>query len=375
MRGIYIHIPFCKRKCYYCDFISFSNRCDSIVSYIEAVKKEIINTLKNDEEIDTIYIGGGTPSFIDSTYIKELLDTIYSKVGRDESREVTIEINPGTITEQKLLDYKRSGINRISIGLQTHNDILLKKIGRIHTYTEFLKAYNMVEKAGFKNINVDLMLGLPTQTMKDLEQTIENVSNLNPNHISVYSLILEEGTKLEELVNKSKLQLPSEECEREMYWYVKNKLEKLGYTHYEISNFAKKGYESKHNSNCWKQHEYYGFGIAAHSYIDSVRYSNTESLEKYIQNINDNRFKNNIIINEEQNEEDKMKEYMMLNLRTIEGVSITNFKAKFSNNPLYIFRKEIEKLTNLSLLEVDCDNIRLTNKGLDFANEVWQEFI
>lgn len=375
MRGIYIHIPFCKRKCYYCDFISFSNRCDSIVNYIEAVKKEIINTLKNDEEIDTIYIGGGTPSFIDSTYIKELLDTIYSKVGRDESREVTIEINPGTITEQKLLDYKRSGINRISIGLQTHNDILLKKIGRIHTYTEFLKAYNMVEKAGFKNINVDLMLGLPTQTMKDLEQTIENVSNLNPNHISVYSLILEEGTKLEELINKSKLQLPSEECEREMYWYVKNKLEELGYTHYEISNFAKKGYESKHNSNCWKQHEYYGFGIAAHSYIDSVRYSNTEYLEKYIQNINDNKFKNNITINEEQNEEDKMKEYMMLNLRTLEGVSITNFKAKFLNNPLYIFREEIEKLTNLSLLEVDCDNIRLTNKGLDFANEVWQEFI
>lgn len=375
MRGIYIHIPFCKRKCYYCDFISFSNKCDSIGNYIEAVKEEIINTLKNDEEIDTIYIGGGTPSFIDSTYIKELLDTIYSKVGRDESREVTIEINPGTITEQKLLDYKRSGINRISIGLQTHNDILLKKIGRIHTYTEFLKAYNMVEKAEFKNINVDLMLGLPTQTIEDLEQTIENVSKLNPNHISVYSLILEEGTKLKELIDKSKLQLPNEEYEREMYWYVKSKLEELGYTHYEISNFAKKGYESKHNSNCWKQHEYYGFGIAAHSYIDNTRYSNTEVLEKYIQNINDNKFKNNITINEEQSEEDKMKEYMMLNLRTLEGASIQSFKAKFSNNPLYIFRKEIEKLTNLSLLEVDCDNIRLTNKGLDFANEVWEEFI
>lgn len=375
MRGIYIHIPFCKRKCYYCDFISFSNKCDSIGNYIEAVKKEIINTLKNDEEIDTIYIGGGTPSFIDSTYIKELLDTIYSKVGRDESREVTIEINPGTITEQKLLDYKRNGINRISIGLQTHNDILLKKIGRIHTYAEFLKAYDMVEKAGFKNINVDLMLGLPTQTIKDLEQTIENVSKLNPNHISVYSLILEEGTKLKELIDKSKLQLPNEEYEREMYWYVKSKLEELGYTHYEISNFAKKGYESKHNSNCWKQHEYYGFGIAAHSYIDNTRYSNTEVLEKYIQNINDNKFKNNITINEEQSEEDKMKEYMMLNLRTLEGPSIQSFKAKFSNNPLYIFRKEIEKLTNLSLLEVDCDNIRLTNKGLDFANEVWKEFI
>ena len=375
--GVYVHIPFCVRKCYYCDFISYSNKFEMQEEYVKKLIEEIEDNkdlLKNNE-ITTIYIGGGTPSSLKPELIKNVLDKIceVANIKNKEKVEITIEVNPGTVTKNNLQLYKNCGINRLSIGLQSTNDKLLNEIGRIHNYEQFLNTYDWVVEAGFSNINVDLMLGLPNQTISDLKESLEKIINLNPipNHISVYSLIIEEGTEIENKISKGELKLPKEADERNQYKYTKNYLELNGYKHYEISNFAKPGYESKHNMNCWEQKQYVGFGIAAHSYINGCRYSNTCDLEEYL----NKESKDVKIIHEEQTLEDMKKEYMLLGLRKIEGVSITKFKEKFGENPIYLFRNELQKLVEEGLIEIDLDNIKLTNKGLDFANLVWEEFV
>ena len=374
--GIYIHIPFCKRKCHYCDFISFSGKQKLIEKYINSLKQEIIKCKIDKEEylVETIYFGGGTPSFIESKYIIDILEAIRNKFKVLKDAEITIEVNPGTVDEQKLQDYYNAGINRISFGLQSTNSQLLKLVGRIHSYSSFLEAYNLAKNIGFKNINVDLIIGLPVQTLKDVEQDLERIIKLEPEHISVYSLIVEEGTKIEQKIKDKELYLPSEELERKMYWKVKEKLEKNGYIHYEISNFAKKGLESKHNLSCWNQEEYIGFGLAAHSYINNTRYSNTENLEDYIVGADDPA-RPQKTTHEIQTKEDKMKEYMLLALRKIDGVKISEFKNKFVDNPIYLYRESLSKLVLQDLIEIDIDNIKLTKKGIDLANLVWEEFV
>ena len=383
--GVYIHIPFCKQKCLYCDFVSFAQMEDLQEKYIQALKDEIKNwkAQKMDYIIKTIYIGGGTPSYIDSKYISEILKLINDKQYNinqyeSESMPITIEVNPGTVTKQNLEDYKKAGVNRLSIGLQSTKNSLLKEIGRIHNYEEFLEIYGLAREVGFSNINVDLMIGLPNQTIKDIKKTLEDITNLkpvNPEHISVYSLIIEENTPLQRLIETSELELPDEEAERQMYWYVKDFLELKGYKHYEISNFAKQGFEAKHNIDCWEQNEYIGFGVAAHSYMDNKRFCNISELNKYIENCNKYAFKDNVIIEEIQSEMDKMKEYMILGLRKIDGVSIQAFENKFNKNPIIIFRTKLQKLHNKGLILIDGNMIRLSNKGLDLANLVWREFI
>ena len=377
--GIYIHIPFCKQKCYYCDFVSYANKEEKIQEYIKCLQEEIgieSEKYKNEEyEITTIYIGGGTPSFIDASYIERIINTIKQNYKLYENPEITIEVNPGTINEEKIKKYKDIGINRISIGLQTTKDNLLKQIGRIHTYEEFLNCYKIVKKIGIDNINVDLMLGLPNQTLGDLKESLIEVINLKPNHISLYSLILEENTILEKMVSQNMAKLPEEDLEREMYWTTKDILEENGYIHYEISNFSKKGYESKHNLNCWNQKEYLGFGVAAHSYVKNKRYCNTNNIEEYIKNVQNGKILNNRTICEIQNKIEEQKEYMLLGLRKIQGIDIQEFKNKFIDNPIYIFHKELEKLVKEELVEIDLNQIKLTSKGLDFANLVWEEFV
>lgn len=382
--GIYIHIPFCKQKCYYCDFVSFSNKEEYIEKYVETLKREIDSYDLSNYNITTIYIGGGTPSRIPSEKIQEILEKIRQKILKNQTKweniEITIELNPGTVDEEKIKKYKKIGINRLSIGLQSTNNKLLKEIGRIHTFEDFKDTYNTVKKVGFENINVDLMIGLPNQTISDVKDSLNEIIKLNPTHVSVYSLIVEENTKMEKLINNKELQLPDEELERQMYWYVKNTLELNGYNHYEISNFAKKGKESKHNLNCWEQKEYIGLGLAAYSYLNGVRYGNTSDIEKYI-NVQDFLNRSELeesgirIVDEVQSLEDKRKEYMLLGLRKIDGVSIQKFKEKFVENPIFLFRKELEKLVNEELIAIDGDCIRLTNKGLDLANIVWEEFV
>ena len=370
--GIYVHIPFCKRKCAYCDFISFSGKARLIEKYVEALKREIneYKISKEDYVVKTIYFGGGTPSFIESKYTVEILEAIKEKFNISKNAEITIEINPGTVTEEKLKDYYEVGINRISFGLQSTNSQLLKLVGRIHSYSSFLEGYNLAKKIGFKNINVDLMIGLPVQTLKDVQKDVSRIIELDPEHISVYSLIVEEGTRIEEKIKNKELYLPSEKLERKMYWEVKKKLEEAGYIHYEISNFAKTGYESKHNLSCWNQEEYLGFGLAAHSYFNNVRYSNTDDFEEYF-----DWPENSKIIHERQTDEDRQKEFMLLGLRKIEGVAISDFKNKFIENPIYLYRKTLNKLVTQGLIEVDIDSIKLTNRGIDLANLVWEEFV
>ena len=388
--GIYVHIPFCIKKCDYCDFISYSNCFDMQERYVEKLLEEIEENkdlLKNNF-ISTIYIGGGTPSAIKPELIKEILDKIYLAAEIEEKNEVeiTIEVNPGTTTKNNLQMYRNCGINRLSIGLQSTDDAILKEIGRIHNYEQFLDTYKWAGEAGFENINVDLMLGLPGQDIEILKNSLENVVNLKPTpkHISVYSLIVEEKTKIEQRIDSGELSLPDDEEERRQYHYMKNFLELNGYKHYEISNFAKPGFESKHNMNCWEQKQYVGFGIAAHSYVDCVRYSNTTDLKEYL-NVNDNESGDNLkekgkfntikTIEETQNKLDMEKEFMMLGLRKLDGVSISKFEQKFGENPIYLFRNELQKLVEEDLLEVDLDDIKLTSKGLDLANLVWEEFV
>lgn len=383
--GLYIHIPFCKQKCSYCDFCSYANKESFIKRYIQCVLKEIIE-VGNNNKIDfengkddlflvkTIYIGGGTPSLIDSKYIVQIIEDIKLNFEIDEKAEITIEVNPGTVTLEKLEDYKRAGINRLSIGLQSTHEHLLKEIGRIHTYLDFLDTFRFAREAGFENINVDLMIGIPNQTLEEVKDSIEEIVSMEPEHISVYSLILEEGTPLFKKVEEG-LELPDEELERKMYWAVKQTLEQNNYIHYEISNFAKKGYESKHNLDCWNQKEYIGFGIAAHSYTNGIRYSNIENIEQYIKNYDEDKTEENLVFHEKQDMEAMQKEYMLLGLRKIDGVSIQEFKIKFVANPVFLYHSELEKLVNEELLEIDGDMIKLTNKGLDLANIVWEEFI
>lgn len=373
--GIYVHIPFCKQKCYYCDFVSYANKETEMKRYFEALQKEIEVEKEEIDRVTTIYIGGGTPSMVDKEEIQKIVTTIKQNYRVEKEAEITIEVNPGTVDEEKLKSYKEVGINRLSIGLQSTKNELLKKIGRIHTYEEFLACYQLARKVGFKNINIDLMLGLPNQTLKDVEESIEKVIKLNPEHISIYSLIIEENTLIEKMLEEKILTLPKEEIERRMYWQVKRRLERTGYIHYEISNFAKQGYESKHNTNCWKQKEYLGFGVSAHSYRNKERYCNTSAITEYCKNSEEGKMKNNRTICEIQTEEERRKEYMLLGLRMLQGIDVQEFKHQFIQNPLYLFHQELEKLVKEELIEVELNQIKLTNKGLDFANLVWEEFV
>ena len=261
MKSAYIHIPFCKQKCLYCDFNSYANYEKWIPSYIDALKKEIQR--ESIDELYTTYIGGGTPSFIDEKYMKEVLSLL------PPSLETTIEMNPGTVTKKKLLAYQHAGVNRISMGLQVADDKILKIIGRIHTVEDFEEAYRIVREVGFQNVNVDLMFGLPLQTLDNFKQSVEYVIGLKPEHISSYSLILHHDIFQN---------LPSEEEERAMYHYLVKRLKQAGYQHYEISNFALPGYESKHNLAYWEQKEYYGFGAGASSFLEDKRYTNIRIL-------------------------------------------------------------------------------------------------
>ena len=375
--GIYIHIPFCKRKCFYCDFCSFE--CDKNIhnDYTKALINEIrafsLDDNNNNIVIKTLYFGGGTPSFIDENYIEQIVMELKSKYKFSDDIEATIEVNPGTASFEKLKKYRELGFNRISIGLQSTDNNLLKIIGRIHTYEEFEETYKTAREVGFKNINVDLMIGLPTQSIEDVEKSLEKIIMKNPEHISVYSLILEEGTKLHELVESRKLELPDEDTERKMYWLVKNKLEENKYIHYEISNFARKGFESKHNTDCWKQKEYIAFGLAAHSYVNGVRYSNITDLNKYIY---DNLNKvNNKEIEELQDKDIQMNEYVILGLRMIKGFSIKEFESNFKVDFYDRYKEILDKLLGLDLIHIKDDQIALTDKGIDFANIVWEEFV
>lgn len=358
MISLYIHIPFCKSKCKYCDFLSFP-RSEYINAYKEALLKEI-NAFDCSDTVKSIFIGGGTPSLIDSSIMAEIMDSL-GKFNILENAEITIEANPGTLTDNKLKTYRENGINRISMGLQAWQNNLLKTLGRIHTREEFIENYYITSKY-FDNINIDLMFSLPDQTFEIWIETLENVTSLKPKHISAYSLIVEEGTPFYNM----DLNLPDEETDRKMYHSAIKYLNDKGYKQYEISNFALPGYNSIHNTVYWQRGNYKGFGLGSASLINNTRYKNTESIEDYI---------NGITVTEREilTKDDAMAEYMFLGLRMTEGVSISRFKKEFGLSLTDKYKYVINKYSDYII--INKDKLSLTTEGFDISNMIFADML
>ncbi len=367
--SLYIHVPFCASKCLYCDFLSFSDKN----AYFEDYKKAVINEIKSftnkqKYKVNTIFIGGGTPSLMSENFICDILECIYNNFHITNNAEITIETNPVTVDKKKANCFKKAGINRVSIGLQAWQNNILKIIGRIHTRDQFLECFNIMRNAGFDNINIDIMFSLPKQSENDWEETVENILVLEPEHVSAYSLIIEEKTPFYKLYEENKLDVVSDDIDRNMYEFVKKKLKENGYIHYEISNFAKNGFECRHNIVYWKRKEYAGFGLGAHSFINGKRYSNTINIDEYI------KF-NYIAETEKIGLRDSYAEFMFLGLRMIEGIERKSFKNEFGIDIDNVYKNEIEKNIKNGLLTDKNGVIKLTNKGIDLSNVVFAEFL
>lgn len=371
--SIYIHIPFCESRCHYCDFCSSLLAESNVEKYFKYLRKEIKlqEDFLRDKIIDTVFIGGGTPSSVDPKFIKEIMEDLSAFEFSKES-EVTIESNPNSLRREKAQVYFSSGINRISIGAQSFNEEILKRIGRIHKKDDIYRAIENARSAGFENINLDLMLALPGQKFSDIEESIDEVEKLNLPHISYYSLILEEGTKLYRDHEKSPLVFPNEDGDRKMYHYVVNKLEKIGLKQYEISNFAKEGYECRHNMTYWKLRDYISFGLSASSNIGNLRYTNFYDFKDYYEALEKN--KSPIVFSEKLSKTDRMNEFVMMGLRLNSGVDIDEFNEKFNENFLKIYEQEIEKNLKSNLIILDEKNLKLTEKGRDLSNQVELDF-
>lgn len=369
--SLYVHIPFCKQKCLYCDFPSFSNMEGHIDSYISALNKEIEKRC-NKYKIKSLFIGGGTPSHLNKEQLKSLLSRL-SKLEFIENAEKTIECNPGTLNKEKLQIIKDGGINRISFGLQSTKDNLLRGIGRIHNYEDFTKNFELARKVGFENINVDMMFGLPDQSLEDYIESLEKIIKLNPEHISAYSLIIEEGTPFYKLSEKNLLNMPSEEVERSMYKLGKRILEDNGYDNYEISNYAKEKRECFHNKIYWQCKEYIGVGTSASSYIDSKRLKNVDSVEAYISKINNNEDPS--FIENMNTKEDDIEEFMFMGLRMTKGIEEKEFIRRFNIDVDSIYKNQIKQNIKKGLLIRSCGRIYLSDKGIELSNEVMSDMI
>ena len=368
--SLYIHIPFCKQRWFYCDFPTFAGKERFREDYIEALIREIEEKCSN-YLIKTIFIGGGTPSYLEESELKRLLMTV-SKLNLSEKLEYSMECNPGTVNEEKLKIMKKYGVNRISFGLQSCDDELLKKIGRIHTFKEFLENYNLARKIGFNNINIDLMYGLPNLTVEKWKNTLKKICDLKPEHISAYSLIIEEGTAFYKLYEKDKLDLPNEDDERVMDKLTKDILKANGYHQYEISNFALDGKECEHNKVYWSLDEYIGVGSASSSYIDGYRLVNTSNINDYIKKINDNV---SVVVDKYKNSfEDEMEEFVFMGLRMVSGIDLLKFNKKFEIDINSIYKKVIEKNIKDGLLIVEENKMFLTAKGMELSNSVMSDF-
>lgn len=391
---IYIHIPFCVKKCDYCDFLSGSYNEETRNAYVDC----LINEIKyygarygfggRNIPVTSVFFGGGTPSILDGISIARILNILRDNYNIEETAEITVECNPGTIDRNKLLHYREAGVNRLSIGLQSANDDELRSVGRIHTYEEFLEGYHMARELGFDNINIDLMSALPSQTIASYRETLKKVINHKPEHISAYSLILEEGTCLYERLSAFEKSgqatgLPDEDTEREMYYMTKELLGDAGYERYEISNYARVGYSCSHNKAYWLRDDYIGMGLGASSCMDGVRTKNISDLNRYMEitsNIEVLEKVNGVIDCEETQElteADKMAEFMFLGLRMTEGVSKEKFRKYFGEDYNTIYGGVTEKLIEEGLLE-EChegDGIKLTELGVDVSNSVMAEFL
>ncbi|MDD4369649.1 MAG: radical SAM family heme chaperone HemW [Anaerostipes sp.] len=370
---LYIHIPFCVRKCHYCDFLSFPMDNSDMASYCRQLIKEIESwdIISQGYRITSIFIGGGTPSVLEGLWIERILEAVFSTFSCIDNLECSIEVNPGTVDENKLKVYKRAGINRISFGLQSTNSEELNILGRIHTYEDFLESFNLARKIGFENINIDLMSAIPTQTLQSYETTLERICALNPEHISAYSLIIEEGTDF--YGNKAVLsQLPSEDEDVEMYTLTNDILGKFDYHRYELSNYTKKGYECRHNIGYWRRIPYLGVGLGASSLFEEKRFSNDVDFSQYLDNSQwQNKFKKAYTLTRKE----QMEEFVFLGLRMIEGITKEGFVQKFGNQIEEIYEQPLKESIEEGLMEETKEGYRLTSKGYFLSNHVFVKFI
>lgn len=378
--GIYIHIPFCKKKCFYCDFVSYENKENLIQEYIDTVCLEILQNAEilSEYNISTIYFGGGTPSLIKVEYIEKILNTLKLFVTDEkEIKEITIEINPNSASLDKLEKYYNLGINRLSIGLQSTHDKILRNIGRLHTFNDFKEVLKNANAVGFKNISVDLIYPLPGLNLSGFKETLNSVIKLkdefNIKHISVYNLEVHENTRLDFLLKEGFVSLCNENEEYKMREELNKRLQDNGFVKYEISNYAYPGFESKHNLCYWNQEKYIGFGVNASSFFNLKRYRNTSNIDKYIDGIKNN--KNIVVETEELDKLSLMKEYIILKLRLSKGVEISEFKQKFGTDIFDIFNTEFNSLKKDNLVNITSKNISLTNRGEEVANIVWEMFV
>lgn len=386
---LYLHIPFCARKCAYCDFLSFAAPERVYYDYVEKLIEEIYSQSRvfSRYQITSVFIGGGTPSLLPAELMGELLGILQECFMILPEAEVTIEANPGTLTMEKLETYLEGGVNRLSLGLQSGDDTELKMLGRIHSYDEFLKSYQRARQAGFTNINIDLMSGLPGQTLSSWKNTLRKIMMLKPEHISAYSLIIEEDTPFFERYGNYEngcanpedkenalVGLPDEEADREMYHLTRALLADQGYERYEISNYAKPGYECRHNIGYWTGIEYLGLGLGAYSYTHGHRYHNTIDLKEYLSlDFGQSGVASRDI--QELSLEERMEEFMFLGLRLMKGVSGSEFLGRFGQNMWNVYGTALDKLTEQELLEVEAPFIRLSDLGIDVSNMVLSEFL
>lgn len=375
---IYIHIPFCVKKCAYCDFLSGPQDKDTIQAYVKALIKEIqaYKTQASMYEVTTIFLGGGTPSILNTSQIQKIFEALKNTFEITKDAEITIEANPGTVTREKLATYRACGINRISFGLQSTNNEELKLLGRIHTYEEFLESFSLARVCGFDNINIDLISAIPKQTLVSWEETLRKVIALDPEHISAYSLMVEDGTPFAKVYGEGcpgEKDLPDEEEERKIYYRTEELLQEAGYHRYEISNYAKEGKECRHNLGYWERKDYLGIGLGAASLIDNTRYKNTDDLAYYIEHAKQlDAIQEDIQV---LSTKEQMEEFVFLGLRKMEGISEKEFKESFGASIDETYGIQLDKFLKGGLLERKDGRIMLTSHGIDVSNYVLAEFL
>lgn len=373
-KAVYIHIPFCTHICHYCDFNKVFLKGQPVDRYIDALILEIEKYIEQFvEPIETIFLGGGTPTALTTKQLDHLLTAVQKLLPIHENVEFTIEANPGDLPADKLRVLKDLGVNRLSLGVQTFNNELLKRIGRSHRVKDVYETVEAAKRIGFDNISIDLMYGLPGQKIKDVEDSLKETFSLDIQHCSAYSLIVEPKTVFYNLLQKGKLPLPGEDVEGEMYELIMAEMETHGLHQYEISNYAKPGYESRHNLVYWNNEEYFGFGAGAHGYLNGVRQANIYPINKYIQTVEGGDFP--VRSKTTLTEKERMEEEMFLGLRKTAGVSIDRFREKFGRSLLDIYGEQIERLVNRKLITITENSIRLTKAGKMVGNEVFMEFI
>lgn len=365
-KGLYIHIPFCKQKCKYCDFISYTDKEDIFDEYINRLRIEASEY--KGAEIDTIFIGGGTPSLLSCEQFTALTEMIKTTFILSDDCEFTIEANPKTLDTNKLKTLKSCGVNRISLGVQSFCDEELKAIGRIHDAKTAYNTVELIKEHGFENFNIDIMLNLPNQTKESLLNTLETAISLNPSHISCYSLILEENTPLFNEYETGKFELTSDEYDRELYTLAKDTLSQNGYCQYEISNFSKEGFKSRHNLKYWNCDEYIGLGVAAHSHLNGIRFYNSSEIQEYI---NGFYHKEETLLKKE----DKISEYIIMRLRLTEGIPLEEFKKRFNIDFYEKYKELIDKFVSAGFMKCENNSYRLTDSGFNISNSIMCEFV